>query len=52
MSAEDILIVEEILKDAESYGLRWEVEYTAKKYIKDGHDTIESYVFAYEDWIK
>ena len=44
--------IELILEEASAWGLRYEVEHTAKQYIEDGHSPVDSYHFAYEDWIK
>lgn len=41
-----------ILRDASSYGLEWEVEVSAKKYIKEGFGYVESYERAYSEWVK
>ena len=41
-----------ILLEASAYGLRSEVEEYAKKYISEGHEYVESYHMAYNDWIK
>ena len=52
ISIEDQMNIEMILEEASAWGLRIEVEQTAKQYIKEGHPVIDSYHFAYEDWIK
>jgi hypothetical protein len=48
----DLQEIEMILLEASAWGLRVEVEETAKKYIDEGHDKVESYHWAYGDWIK
>lgn len=51
---EEQLLIETILLEADTWGLRWEVETDAKKYLqqKDCLDTVEAYIWAFEDWIK
>ena len=43
-----------ILEEAERFGLRWEVEQTAIKEIKENPDIdpVQAYENAYGDWIK
>ena len=43
-----------ILHSAEEYGLKWEVEHTAQKYLKENPDKsiVEAYQYGYEEWIK
>lgn len=43
-----------ILEEAQRFGLRWEVEQTALKEIKENPelDPVEAYENAYADWIK
>ena len=48
----DLQEIEMILTEASAWGLRVEVEETAEKYINEGHDVVESYHWAYGDWIK
>ena len=48
----DLQEIEMILVEASAWGLRVEVEETAQKYIEEGHDIVESYHFAYDDWVK
>jgi hypothetical protein len=47
-------MIEMILVEADSWGLRWEVDRDAKRYLEDGTatDLVEAYIWAYEDWIK
>jgi hypothetical protein len=51
---EDELMIEMILVEADAWGLRWEVDRDAKRYLEDGTatDLVEAYIWAYEDWIK
>ena len=53
-SKEDQLMIEMILVEADSWGLRWEVDRDAKRYLEDGTagDAVEAYIWAYEDWVK
>ena len=47
--------IEEILQEANAYGLRQEVKDTAKKLIekhKPDLSKLSAYVIAYKDWIK
>ncbi len=43
-----------ILQSAEEYGLKWEVEHTAKKYLKEHpkKNIVEAYQYGYGEWIK
>ncbi len=52
ISIEEQMDIEMILEEAGAWGLRYEVEVTAQQYIKDGHLPVDSYQFAYDDWIK
>jgi hypothetical protein len=51
---EDSIMIEMILVEADSWGLRWEVTRDAKQYLEDktAADEVEAYIWAYEDWIK
>ncbi len=53
-SNEDQLMIEMILVEADSWGLRWEVDRDAKQYLEEqtAADKVEAYIWAYEDWIK
>ena len=53
-SKEDELMIEMILVEADSWGLRFEVTRDAKSYIEaqTADDKVEAYIWAYEDWIK
>ena len=43
-----------ILYSAEEYGLKWEVDHTAQKYLKENPDKslVEAYQYGYEEWVK
>ena len=46
--------IEEILEEADSYGLRYEVETFAKDFLEENPtlSKLEAYVMAYRDWLK
>ena len=46
--------IKEILEEADSYGLRHEVETLAKKFLEEDPtlSRIDAYVMAYRDWLK
>ena len=46
--------IEEILTEANAWGLRWEVIHTAEIYIKEdaGLDRVIAYEMAYLEWVK
>jgi hypothetical protein len=48
----DLQEIELILLEAAAWGLRTEVEIAADKYIEEGQGIVDSYHFAYEDWVK
>jgi hypothetical protein len=52
ITTEEQLDIELILEEAGAWGLRYEVEQTAKQYISEGHSPVDAYHFGYEDWIK
>jgi hypothetical protein len=41
-----------ILLEASAWGLRAEVEISAEGYLSEGHSAVDSYQYAYDDWIK
>jgi len=43
-----------ILQAAEEHGLKWEVDYTAQKYLKENpkKSIVEAYQYGYGEWIK
>ena len=51
---EDSIMIEMILVEADSWGLRLEVTRDAKQYLEDktAADEVEAYIWAYEEWIK
>lgn len=51
---EDQLMIEMILVEADAWGLRYEVDRDAKRYLEENTtaDDVEAYIWAYEDWIK
>jgi hypothetical protein len=51
---EEQLMIETILVEADSWGLRYEVTRDAKRYLGEGtaEDAVEAYIWAYEEWIK
>ena len=51
---EDEIMIEMILVEADSWGLRWEVTRDAKQYLEEqtANDEVEAYIWAYEEWIK
>jgi hypothetical protein len=52
MTTEDQITIELILEEASAWGLRYEVEATAKEIIKEGIDEVNAYQDAYNEWIK
>ena len=52
MTIEEQLEVELILEEASAWGLRCEVEQTAKELIEIGDDVVTAYQSAYYEWIK
>jgi hypothetical protein len=52
ITIEEQMDIEMILEEASAWGLRYEVEQSAKQYQSEGHLPVDSYHFAYEDWIK
>jgi hypothetical protein len=52
MTPEQQLDIELILEEAGAWGLRAEVEETAKKFIEEGMELVTAYQYAYYEWIK
>lgn len=48
----DLQEIEMILLEASAWGLRVEVEETAKQYIEEGHNSVDAYQYAYAEWVK
>jgi hypothetical protein len=46
--------IKEILLEADAYGLKWEVETWAKKFIKENKKLteVQAYQLSYDEWIK
>jgi hypothetical protein len=51
---QDKMLIETILREADQWGLRYEVTRDAKRYLEEGtvDDEVEAYIWAYEEWIK
>jgi hypothetical protein len=52
MTEEQQIDIELILEEAGAWGLRYEVEQTAKQLIEEGVDVITAYQDAYYEWVK
>ncbi|MDA9262816.1 hypothetical protein OAC86_00600 [bacterium] len=52
MMLEDHLQIEEILAEANAYGLRSEVTQTAAQFTKEGYSNLDAYSLAFNEWIK
>ena len=52
MTEEQQIDIELILEEASGWGLRYEVEQTAKQLIAEGRDIVGAYQDAYYEWIK
>jgi hypothetical protein len=52
MTIEQQIDIELILEEAGVWGLRYEVEQTAKQLIEEGSDLVSAYQDAYYEWIK
>lgn len=44
--------IEEILAEANAYGLKWEVQDWANKLMNEGKPELEAYQLAFYEWIK
>lgn len=51
-SLEEYIEIELILNEANSVGLKGEVEMYAKRLLEEGHSPVEAYQLAYEEWVK
>jgi hypothetical protein len=51
-SLEEYIEIELILTEANSVGLKGEVEEYAKKFLEEGCGPIEAYQLAYNEWVK
>ena len=52
MTEEQQIDIELILEEAGAWGLRYEVEQTARQLIEEGSDLVSAYQDAYYEWIK
>jgi len=52
MTIEQQIDIELVLEEAGAWGLKYEVEKTAKQYIKEGMELVTAYQYAYSEWIK
>jgi hypothetical protein len=52
MTEEQQIDIELILEEASGWGLRYEVEQTAKQLIEEGSDLVSAYQDAYYEWVK
>lgn len=46
------MYIEEVLAEANSFGLKAEVQNDANKFIKKGYNTEKAYTMAYYEWCK
>ena len=51
MTLEDYILIEEILAEANSYGIKSNVQKLAEQYVKEGVDLVEAYHAAFNHWI-
>lgn len=52
MTLDDHIQIEEILTEANAYGLRAEVQECANKFLADGFNHHEAYSMAFDEWVK
>tara|TARA_B100000963_G_scaffold41477_1_gene30828 strand:- start:14789 stop:14959 length:171 start_codon:yes stop_codon:yes gene_type:complete len=52
MTLDEHLTIEEILAEANAYGLKAEVQATANKLLNDGYDYESAYTMAFHEWCK
>ena len=52
MTLDDHIQIEEILAEANAYGLKSEVFEAAQKLMTDGYGQVEAYSIAFTDWVK
>jgi len=52
MALEDHLQIEEILAEANAYGLKSEVAQTAALFAKEGYSNLDAHALAFNEWIK
>lgn len=54
LTEEELEHIEAILTEASAFGLRWEVDEYAKRYLEEGetNDPVQAYDWAFQDWCK
>jgi|TARA_B110000908_G_C10173946_1_gene412258 hypothetical protein len=52
LTLEENITIEEILTEANAYGLKAEVQDAATVFLKEGHGFVDSYSMAFNDWCK
>lgn len=52
MTLEEHITIEEILAEANSHGLKAEVQEWANKFLKQGYDIESAYNMAFQEWVK
>lgn len=52
MNLAEHMYIEEILAEANAFGLKDEVQRYANKFLKEGHDYETAYSMAYYEWCK
>lgn len=52
MTLEDYILIEEILAEANAYGVKSNVQKLAEQYVKEGVELIEAYHAAFKHWTK
>jgi hypothetical protein len=52
MTLEEHLYVEEVLTEANAYGLKAEVQESANKFLKEGYGYQDAYALAFDEWVK
>jgi len=52
MDLSEHMYIEEVLAEANAFGLKAEVQKWANKFLKEGHDYETAYTMAYYEWCK
>lgn len=52
MTLSDHLHIEEILAEANAHGLKAEVSASAENFVAEGHDRVDAFVLAFNEWVK
>jgi hypothetical protein len=52
LTLEENITIEEILTEANAYGLKAEVQDAATVFLKEGHGFVDSYSMAFNDWCR